>query len=97
MADDEVAALLRCPFFSAGVRPLQEMICCPGYTPEQVHVAVNTASISAVTATSCARLASAAAGRGRFLPVCRHPEAGGVVAVAQARLRDGSAPTASAG
>ncbi|MEA2618904.1 MAG: hypothetical protein QOE72_4687 [Chloroflexota bacterium] len=97
MAADEVAALRRCPFFSAGVRPLQAMIGCPGYTPQQVRVAVNAASNSAATATSCAQIAGAAAGRGRFLPVCRHPEAGGVVAVARAQLRDGSAPTASAG
>jgi hypothetical protein len=93
MADDEVAALLRCPFFSAGVRPLQAMIGCPGYTPQQVRVAVN----GAATATACARLGGAAAGRGRFLPVCRHPQAGEVVAVALARLRDGCEPTASAG
>jgi hypothetical protein len=97
MAADQVTALLRCPFLSAGVRPLQAMIRCPGYTPEQVRVAVNAASNSAATATTCAQLAGAAAGRGRFLPVCRHPDAGGVVAVARARLRDGFPPTASAG
>jgi hypothetical protein len=97
MVADKVTALPRCPFFSAGVRPVQAMIDCPGYTPQQVRVAVNAASSSAAAATSCAQLASAAAGRGRFLPVCRHPEASGVVAVARARLRDGSPPAASAG
>jgi hypothetical protein len=97
MAANEVAALQRCPFFSAGVRPLQAMIGCPGYTPEQVRVAVHAGPDRAATATSCAQLAAAASGRGRFLPVCRHPEAAGVVAVARARLRDGFAPTASAG
>jgi hypothetical protein len=96
MATDEVAALLRCPFRSAGVRPLQAMFGCPGYSPQQVGVAVNATSNSA-TATSCAHLAGGAAVRGRFVPVCRHPEAGEVVAVARTRLCDGSAPTASAG
>jgi hypothetical protein len=96
MVADEVAAL-RCPFFSAGVRPLQAMIGCPGYTPQQVRVAVNAAPNGSATATSCARLAAAPAGRGRYLPVCGHPEAGWVVAVARARLCDGVPPTASAG
>jgi hypothetical protein len=73
------------------------MIGCPGYTPQQIRVAVNAASTGDATATSCGRLASAAAGRGRFLPVCRHPEAAWVVARARARLRDGVPPTASAG
>jgi hypothetical protein len=93
MAADQVAAPRRCPFLSPGVRPRQAMTGCPGYTPQQVRVAVN----GAATASSCAHLAGAPAAMGRYVPACRHPEAGWVVAAARTRLLDGSPPAASAG
>jgi hypothetical protein len=97
MAADQVTALPRCPFLAPGVRPRQAMTGCPGYTPQQVRVAVNPAPNGAATASSCVHLAAAPAATGRYVPACRHPEAGWVVAAARALLRDGSSPTVSAG
>ena len=83
---------LRCPFSTRSPRLAELMTACPGFEPQQVHIALRR-DADAATVTTCRHLQAEPARRGRFIPACHHPEAW-VVESARSLIQAAAPPAA---